>query len=203
MFSIIFKSTKGFWNRLYFTDISVPPLWSIIWSQNSELVGWWGLGPSGHKQTFIAGLGHGGVWFLRCFPSLLAVEEVSILCPRWRAICEYQVWYRFSNAIALYPSMHLNITTVPPRKACLSPAWLAVSGVWGMVPMFLGLGVLVCSVLALVFLSPEGQGNLPHPPSPIGVQRPCHSCIPFKARSAFFLRNTEIDLCFPRVHFLT
>lgn len=88
--------------------------------------------------------------------------------------------------------MHLNITTVPPRKACLSPAWLAVSGVWGMVPMFLGLGVLVCSVLALVFLSPEGQGNLPHPPSPIGVQRPCHSCIPFKARSAFFLRNTEI-----------
>ena len=55
----------------------------------------------------------------------------------------------------------------------------------------------MCSVLVLVFLSPESQSNLPVPPHlnpPFlgGIQRPCCSCIPSKARSAFSLGNTEI-----------
>lgn len=88
-------------------------------------------GPSGHKQTSLQGcITVESDFWDASFPCQLLRKHLS-LCPKWRAFCRYQVWYHFLNAIALYPSMHLNITAVHHRKTCLSPWQPAESSMCG------------------------------------------------------------------------
>lgn len=95
--------------------------------------------------------------------------------------------------------MHFNIAAVHHRKTCCLHGSCRAWCVW-MLWMFFRSGLLVRSLFALVFLSPESRDNFP--PSRPSSQRLSSTCIPSKAWSNFSLGNPElkagpgIGLCF-------